>query len=164
MKKLAIFIFFTALLCSVGNSVQNIERTDFTVDFSEPELNIYMIASYHTGCPEEILRGLHFAESTYGTNTKHKDPLDRGPFGLHEDPAFHAERAAKWGEYNPDCPLQSAIIAGHIYMENLRIMGNELDAIAAYKQGCRGVRENGRQEWYVERVENYLKYSEGKAC
>lgn len=155
MKKLLIFLFITALLCSVGNSVQKIERPAFTVDFSEPELTIYQIASYITGCPEDILRGIHFVESSYGQNIAHVDPLDRGPFGLHEDPAFHAERAAKWGEYNADCPLQSAIIAGHIYMENLRIMGNERDAIAAYKQGRRGVRENGRQEWYVERVLNY---------
>lgn len=164
MKKIPILMFITVFLCSVGNQANKIERKEFTVDFSEPELNIYQIASYITGCPERILRGFHFAESTYGANTKHIDPLDRGPFGLHEDPAYHAERAAKWGEYNPDCPLQSAIIAGYIYMENLRLMGNEFAAIAAYKQGRRGVRENGRQEWYVERVLNYRELSRGIAC
>lgn len=142
-----IFLGFTG--CETLNKP---EAKPFTVEFTEPELTIYQIAAEITGCPERILRGIHFAESSYGKNTVHPDPLDIGEFGLHEDPAYHAERAAKWGEYNPWCPLQSAIIAGRIYMENLRIMGNELDAIAAYKQGRRGVRENGRQEWYVERV------------
>jgi hypothetical protein len=159
MKKLLIFLFISAFLYPVGVSIHTYERETFTIDFSAPELNIYQIASYITGCPERILRGIHFAESSYGANMNHPDPLDIGEFGLHEDPAYHAERAGKWGEYNAYCPLQSAIIAGHIYMENLNLMGNEKDAVAAYKQGRRGVRENGREEWYVDRVENYIKYT-----
>lgn len=126
------------------------ETKTFTVDFSEPELTIYDIAEKETGCPARILRGIHFAESSYGKNLKHPNVFDRGHFGLSEK--YHTERAKKWGEYNPDCPLQSAIIAGHIFMENLAILGTEDLAICAYRQGVAGVQKNGAELWYYERV------------
>ena len=127
-------------------------REEFTVDFSEPEITIYQIAEAVTGAPADIIKGFHFAESSYGKNLNHPNKVDRGPFGLHEDPAYHAERAAEWGEYNPDCPLQAAIIAGYIYMENLKQLGSKEMAICAYRQGVAGVRTNGADLWYYERV------------
>ena len=119
--------------------------------FSEDvALTIYDIAEGLTGCPAEILRGLHFAESSYGANLDHPGTFDRGPFGLSEK--YHAERAAKWGEYNPDCPLQSAIIAGHIIMENRAMLGSYELAVCAFRQGVTGVRRNGAGLWYYDRV------------
>lgn len=127
-------------------------RDEFIVDFSEPEITIYQIASAITGAPEDIIKGFHFAESSYGKNLNHPNKMDRGEFGINEK--YHAERAAKWGEYNPDCPLQAAIIAGYIYMENLSVLQSEELAVCAYRQGVAGVRTNGAELWYYERVAN----------
>lgn len=113
---------------------------------------IYQLAAEKTGAPERIVRGFHFAESSYGQNVNHPDPADVGEFALHETPEIHAERAAKWGEYNPNDALDSAILAGYIYMENLERLGSEYLAVCSYRQGVRGVREKGPGMWYYLRV------------
>lgn len=158
MKNLTMFLLGTVIaLCSGSAVYERIETplpVPFVVEFSKPELTIYAIASRVTGCPEEILIGIDFAESSNGLNLNHPDPLDVGRFGLHESVAYHKERAAKYGEYNPDCPLDSAIIAGRLYMDNLKLLGNSADAICAHYQGPTGVRRDGRAEWYLERVLN----------
>lgn len=122
------------------------------IEFVEPELTICQIASYKTGCPEWILKGIRFAESSYGTNCAHPDPMDIGDYGLHETPEYHAERVAKYGEYSPYCPLQSAIIAGRIVMDNYQRMGDIDKAISAYSRGVTGTNRNGIDWQYVNRV------------
>jgi hypothetical protein len=37
-------------------------------------------------------------------------------------------------------------------MANLARLGNEVDAVAAHRQGVNGVKRNGATLWYVERV------------
>jgi len=147
VRKLLVLLALTAALCLSCES-----PTIQYNDFSGPELTIYEIASYETGCPEWILRGLRFAESSYGANVSHPDPLDVGDYGLHETPDYHAERASKWGEYNPYCPLQSAIIAGHIIMDHFCAMGDMDQAISAYRRGRTGTRVHGTDWEYVEKV------------
>lgn len=117
-----------------------------------PDRSIYEIASMLTGCPVEVIKGICFAESSLGANVDHPDPNDVGWFGLHERPEFHAERARRYGEYNAENPLDSAIIAGLLYVANLAALGNQADAIAAHKQGRTGVKRDGRAQWYVDRV------------
>lgn len=146
MKKSLLILALIAALCSCA------QKQTIAIDFSGPELTIYQIASFRTGCPEWVIKGIRFAESSYGTNCAHHDPLDIGDFGLHELPSYHAERAAKWGEYNPYCPLQSAIIAGHIVMENYRLLGDMDAAISAYCHGAGGTRARGIDWKYVARV------------
>jgi hypothetical protein len=66
---------------------------------------------------------------------------------------YHAERAKKYGEYNPFNPLDSVVISGYIYMENLRRLGNSDLAIAAHRQGVDGVRKHQvATKWYIDRV------------
>lgn len=150
MKNLfAICVLICLLFCFKHEDVC---QEQFTVDFEEPELTIYQIASYKTGCPEWILKGIRFAESSYGANIDHPDPYDTGDFGLHEKPSYRAERVEKWGGYNPYCPLDSAIIAGYIIMENYRIMGDMDKAISAYRRGRTGTNRNGIDRLYVDRV------------
>ena len=154
---LAAFILFSDSFDIKAVSMEKIEKpeSELLAEIVESEpLTIYDIASAITGAPAEILQGFHFAESSYGLNVNHPNQFDRGEFGLHETEAIHTERAKKWGEYNPDCPLQSAIIAGYIYMEHLEVLGNQEDAIAAYKQGRTGLKRDGRADWYVKRVLN----------
>lgn len=118
----------------------------------EPTYSIYELAEMVTGAPEHIIAGIAYAESSGGIMLDHPDPLDVGYFGLHESPEYHAERAKKWGEYDANNPTDAAIITGHLYVENLARLGDERLAIAAHLQGARGVRKNGPEEWYIERV------------
>lgn len=117
-------------------------------------LDIYERAEIITGTSSVILRGIAYTESSYLQTVKHRDPLDRGIFGLHEQASYHIERAKKWGEYDADNPGESAIIAGFLFQENLRILGSEDMAIAAHYQGPTGVRKNGPCRWYIARVRN----------
>jgi hypothetical protein len=122
------------------------------VTFDEPELTIYEIAEAITGCPAELLVGFAFAESSNGRNLNHSNPSDRGWFGIHETKSYHEERARLYGEYNADCPLDSAILTGKLFMTNLKLLGNVNDAICAHNQGPTGVKRDGRREWYLQRV------------
>lgn len=153
MKKSIILAVVLAVLCSscvTGWKIEDPDAARFRVSFVEQELTIYDIAARITGCPAVILQGLHFAESSYGKNLDHPGPFDRGPFGLNEK--YRSERVKKWGEYNPDCPLQSAIIAGRIVMENYRYLGQLDLAVCAYRQGVGGIRRDGAGLWYYSRV------------
>jgi len=115
-------------------------------------LSCYEIAEIVTGASSVTLKGLCFAESSLGTNLNHPDPHDRGWFGLHETPEIHAERVRLYGEYDADDPTQAAYISGRYYMDNLSKLGSEDRAIAAHKQGPTGVRRDGIDVEYVERV------------
>ena len=64
---------------------------------------------------------------------------------------FHAERARLYGEYNPWCPLDSLMIAGRLYMDNLKVLKSQRLAITAHKMGVTGAKR-GEVTWYVERV------------
>lgn len=121
----------------------------------DDRLTIYELAEAVTGAPADIIEGIAWAESSGGANLNHPDPLDVGYFGLHETPEYHAERAAKWGEYDARNPVQAAIITGRLYVENLERLGDEEKAIAAHYQGVRGVRRNGPARWYIERVKSH---------
>ena len=121
------------------------------------EYTTYQIAAEITGCPEYILRGLAFAESTFRADAVGDDGMSLGRYQINEK--FHDYYAEMYGEYNPFCPLESAILTGLIFMDNLLALGNIEDAIAAHRQGRTGVRNNGRTQWYVDRV---LGYSEGE--
>lgn len=117
-------------------------------------LDEYSVASIRTGAPSGTLKGIHFAESTYGANLNHPDPADKGPMGLHETEEIHKERARRYGEYDP-CVLSDALyISGRLYMDNLRALGSDVKATAAHKQGATGVRRDGIDLGYVSKVTN----------
>lgn len=129
-------------------------ETDFIVDFSEPELTTYEIAAALSGCPVEILYGIAFAESTYIQDAIGDDGISCGRFQINEK--FHEYNAKTYGEYNPMCPLDTAILTGKIFMADLAALGNVEDAIAAHNQGRTGVRNKGRDREYVNRVLSHM--------
>lgn len=120
------------------------------------EYTTYEIASILTGCPVEILEGIAFAESTFDQYAIGDDGISLGRFQINEK--YHAYNAATYGEYNPMCPLDSAILTGKIYMADLKALGSVDKAIAAHNQGRAGVRANGPGVEYVRRVKNYRLY------
>lgn len=147
MQKLIIILASVLVL-----SCERYHVEGYVIDFDEPELTIYKIASMETGCPEWVLIGIRYAESSFGKNINHPDPYDTGDYGLHEKPSYRAERVEMCGEYNPYCPLDSAIVAGCIIMEHYEKMGDMEQAISAYRHGRVGTNRNGIDRLYVERV------------
>lgn len=112
--------------------------------------SVYLRASIVSGCPEWILRGYDYAESSNGRNLNHPNPNDHGRFGINE--RFHAERAAKWGEYDPDNFYEAAVLAGRLYVENLALLGDVESAICAHVQGPTGVKRDGKNLNYLHKI------------
>lgn len=111
---------------------------------------IYEIAEDITGAPAHILRGIAIAESNEDDAAIGDDGISKGRMQINE--LYHEERAKKYGEYNPHDPQESVVLAGFILMENLARLGNMDTAIAAYRQGVFGVKENGPTQWYIDKV------------
>ena len=150
MKKLGpiLLALVIATGCQLKQSIPTLAK--------DPDrLSIYEKAEIVTGTSSAILRGIAYAESSYRAEVKHPDPFDTGIFGLHEAPAYHRERAAKWGEYDATNLQEAAIIAGMLFQENLRILGRKDLAIAAHYQGTTGVKKHGPCRWYVRKVLGY---------
>lgn len=158
---LELLIAASAVIVWKGHEQENIPKViparckDTTVSydfrkFDRSLFSIYEIAHIITGAPIDVLKGLHYAESEFGANTNHKDPLDKGDFGLRA--TFQKARENKWGKLNPHDPLEAAIMAGYIYMDNYRQLGDKDLAIAAYNQGVWGVKHNGPRLSYIKRV------------
>jgi hypothetical protein len=104
-----------------------------------------------TGFSAEVLRGIAATESHFGVEAVGDNGMSFGMFQLHS--WWHESRVEKWGEFDPTNPFESAVIAGQIMQENLNTFDGDLRmAIAAYKQGVRGVKENGVIDWYVEAI------------
>lgn len=119
----------------------------------EKDKTIYEIAEEITGAPAHILRGIALTESGENDTAIGDDGISKGRMQLNEN--YHAERAEKYGAYNPFDPLESVIIAGYLYMDNLKRFGDSDLAIAAHRQGVSGVREYGACDWYIKRVKEY---------
>lgn len=158
MKRLILIVLFLVLAACTGSfSVQASFARASAPERSNREYTTYQIAAEATGCPEYILRGIAFAESTFRADAIGDDGMSIGRYQINDK--YHEYYAEQYGEYNPFCPLESAILTGRIFMDNLLALGSIEDAIAAHRQGRTGVRNNGRTQWYVDRV---LGYSEGE--
>lgn len=120
----------------------------FAIDLSPT--TAYTVASHASGCPEWVLQGIHYAESSFGENLNHPDPNDVGEYGINQ--RFQAERDRKFGRLDPRDPVQASILAGLIIMENYAKLGNMGLAISTYQQGLGGLRCNGPNREYVAMV------------
>lgn len=123
---------------------------DEKVALPKKDKTIYEIAEEITGAPSHILRGIAITESGEDDTAIGDDGISKGRMQLNE--SYHAERAKKYGEYDPFDPLESAIIAGYLYVDNLKRLGSSDLAIAAHRQGVNGVRRYGGSNWYIKRV------------
>ena len=141
---IAIAIFSLAMPLGANRAAP----VQFTVDLSPA--TAYTVASHTSGCPEWVLRGIAFAESSERDDATGDGGQSIGRFQLRE--VYHEARSARWGEYDPRDSIEAGIIAGFIIMDNLAQLGSLDLAIAAYRQGVEGVRRDGATEWYVERV------------
>lgn len=111
---------------------------------------VYEVAVLGTIVPARLLRAIAIVESSERDHAVGDDGISIGRYQLNE--RFHAERAQRWGEYDPRDPLAAGIIAARILEDNYRRLGTWELAIAAYRQGVRGVREHGATAWYIDRV------------
>jgi hypothetical protein len=129
------------------------EKISELIPFIE-SVDCFEYAELVTGFSAEVLRGIAAIESDFRTDVVGDDGMSFGMFQLHS--RWHKSRVEKWGEFDPIDPFESAVIAGWIMRENLKAFDGDLRlAIAAYKQGIRGVRERNAIQWYVDDVLNW---------
>ena len=141
---IAIAIFSLAMPLGANRAMSGVYAINLT------PATAYTVASHATGCPEWVLHGLAFAESSERDDAIGDGGQSIGRFQLRE--VYHASRAARWGEYDPRDCVEAGIIAGNIIMDNLAALGSLDLAVAAYRQGVAGVKRDGATSWYVERV------------
>jgi len=122
-------------------------------------LTVYEKAELVTGAPAKLLQAIAITESDEQDTAIGDGGKSRGRMQLNE--RFRAERVKKYGNYDPNDPEQSVRVAGFIYMENLRILKSQDAAIAAYRQGIRGIRKYGSTSWYVNHVKQHMEELDG---
>lgn len=150
MKRFAILAAALALTSSAAYRAPEPPRPERPRE----RLTVYESACLGTVTPPELLRAIAIVESSERDDAVGPDGLDLGRYQLRE--VYHAERAAKWGEYSPWDAREGGAIAARVLEEGFCRLGSWDAAIAAYRQGVRGVRENGAAEWYVERVRRQM--------
>ena len=123
------------------------------IDRPRERLTVYEAAVLGTSVPAALLRAVAIVESAEQDAAVGPDGLDLGRYQLRE--IFHAERAARWGEYNPHS-AEAGHVAARVLEANYLALGSWELAIAAYRQGVAGVRRDGPAEWYVERVRRQM--------
>lgn len=109
-------------------------------------------AAVRAGVPAMALAGLASAESGFQPTPEHKDPLDRGMFGIREAPGYHEERARAHGEYDPEIPEEAARVAAGILAGHLKRFGYLPLALTAYHRGAGWAELYGVDWRYVNRV------------
>ena len=110
-----------------------------------------------SGTPPVYTAAIAYAETVCGLQPDHPDKWDISDFGLHERPLYHAERVAKWGEYDPEVYQDAALIAALELGEELVYYDDLSLAYSAYTDGRRGVSKHGVNKKYWKRVEEYLR-------
>lgn len=148
-------IFFTACFQSdetlypfASCSPVNKEYEELTND------ETFFIVSQLTGVPAGIIAGFAYAESGFDDYAIGDGGISLGMFQINE--TYHWNRMKLIGrEYDPHNTFDAALVTALNYKKNLKIFGNQRDAIACHKQGVRGVKKNGRIEWYVSKVIRY---------
>lgn len=113
---------------------------------------IILTAALSAGVPVLILAGLARAESDFTPAPAHRDPLDKGMFGIREAPGYREERARLYGEYDAEDPVQAARVAAEILADHMAHFGYMPAAIAAYHRGAGWVELNGIDWEYVDKV------------
>jgi hypothetical protein len=164
-----VFLTFVSLMCrgegfSFELAASGTNEIDVPIEMSETDpfavsADCFEYAESVTGFSAEILRGIAATESRFHADAIGDGGMSLGMFQLHS--RWHEFRADKWGEFDPADPFDSAVIAARIMRENLEAFSGDLrSAIAAYRQGAAGVRENGVICWYVDAVLGWREDSE----
>lgn len=151
--KISIIILLFVLL-PIQSSVVDVKINVSNENNEIEVLSIYEVAEIITGAPANILRAIAITESNENDDAVGDDGISRGRMQLNE--LYHDERVMKYGKYDPHNSLDSVIIAGFLFMDNLNRLGDVDKAIAAHRQGVSGVKEHGDTEWYVKRVKSNL--------
>ena len=152
MKKSFIAILsLSAIIFATSSSAYRAEAQQSYIGSMPPRmLTVFTLAELVTGAPAGILHGIAMVESDDSDSAIGDDGISIGRFQINE--RYHSMRARAWGEYDPHNPSEAAIIAGHIFMDNLKQLGSIDLALCAYRQGIGGVLKNGPGMWYAERV------------
>ncbi len=152
MRHKSFALLFAVLSIPLLSSALPYHGPEPVINPRDPILQGPEAAALKTGVPAAILRGIRWTESSGLPNPRHIDPLDRGAYGLHEAPTYHAERERRYGPYDALDPYDAAYITARLYADDLDALGSKDAAICAHKQGITGVKRDGPLGWYLARV------------
>lgn len=162
MTRLVILLATLSIAIPVGGYQGLAPRPDLALppapplDYSvipEPWRDMIVDAAARAGVPVLALAGLAYAESSFRPAPTHRDPLDRGMFGLREAPGYHEERARLYGNYDPERPEQAVRVAAGILRDHLERFGGYMPlALTAYHRGAGWAARNGVDWEYVRRA------------
>ena len=107
-----------------------------------------------TGTSADTLKALAVVESGENDSAIGDDGVSLGRFQINE--TYREWNVSTFGDYDPSDPYSAAVLAGQLYQYNRARLGTHYRAIAAHRQGARGVKKNGPSHWYVERVISHL--------
>lgn len=116
----------------------------------EKEYTLYDMAVRGTIVSASLLQAIALVESGERDDAIGPDGLDHGRFQLRA--LYHAERAAKWGNFDPFDPVQAARIAALILEESYLALGSWPLAISAYNRGIAGTKKRGIASNYLKKV------------
>lgn len=116
--------------------------------------SVYEIACQGTIVPPELLRAIAVVESGEYDRAVSRDGLDIGRMQLRE--MYHAERARRWGEYDPRDPVQAARIAARIIEADYLFLGSWALALSAYNQGRARTIKTGNRWEYLSKISKSL--------
>jgi hypothetical protein len=111
---------------------------------------LYVQAIQGTIIDPFLLRAIAIVESGECDSAIGDGGLSHGRFQLYS--VYHNQRVQKYGSFDPFNPNEAGKIAARYLEECYLATGNLYTAVAAYRQGVGGVRKNGIQGNYVNKV------------
>jgi hypothetical protein len=123
---------------------------------TDKKLNILYKYSRKYGVNPMYIASINYAETVMGKWKIHKNPTDKGEFGLHESKAIRLERIEKWGKYNPDIYDDSCRIATLELKEELDYFNTIEEAFSAYNTGRFGTESKGINKDYLKSIYKYF--------
>jgi len=123
---------------------------------TDNKLNIIYKYSRKYGINPMYIASINYAETVMGKWKVHKNPTDKGEFGLHESKAIRLERVEKWGEYNAEIYEDACKIATLELKEELDYFGTMQQAFSAYNTGRFGTENKGINKDYLKSIYKYF--------
>ena len=104
-----------------------------------------------------FIASINYAETVMGKYKIHRNPIDKGEFGLHESKIIRSERVDKWGYYDPNIYDDCCKISTLVLLENLEFFDYDIEkGFSSYNTGIQGTIDNGINYNYLKSIYKYF--------
>jgi len=158
MNKKNLRNIFALFICLVLNCscISEVEREDEILEFMEyySSMSVYQQVEMIIGVDANILQCIAIAESGESDGIVGDGGISIGRMQINEK--WREYRIKKYGEYDPRDAFQAVLLSAKIFKDSLSSLKSIDLAIAAHRQGIKGVIENGPTMWYVDKVKKNM--------